>query len=181
MTNLIILALLLAIATPLASTSIPHRAPTNPPPKLAAVITALLDASREYHLDPMLAFAVAWKESTLNPGAVSLRWQRVEDGLWHLVVIARGLMQISKQYQDELVVRYLGWSPRNFNWRNPVHSAKLGCAYLRSLIDRFGLYGAICSYNAGDGRYQRCLKGEAELPEETVQYAKDVLELLYEI
>lgn len=89
-------------------------------------------------------------------------------------MIARGLFQISKQYQDELVVKFLGWDPRNFDWRNPVHSAKLGCRILANYLKRFGTFGAVCSFNAGPGRYMELWNGRP-LPTETVTYCQRVL------
>jgi soluble lytic murein transglycosylase-like protein len=137
------------------------------------VLKALLDASRQYGVDPGLAFSVAWAESTLKPWARSRR-DRVVDGKVQRVVIARGLMQISVQYQDELVREFLGWHPSAFDWRNPVHSAKLGCAMLAAYVKRFGTWGAVASYNAGRGRYMELWKGR-QLPGETQNYLKKVL------
>jgi soluble lytic murein transglycosylase-like protein len=83
-------------------------------------------------------------------------------------------MQISVQYQDELVAKYLGWNPSRFEWDNPVHSANLGCAYLADLVRRFGTWGAVACYNAGEGRYRQLWKGR-QLPAETIEYLKGVL------
>jgi len=139
--------------------------PPEPEPKLMRVITALLDAAREFRLDPVLVFSVAWAESSLRPGVQSRR---------DCKVIARGLMQISVQWQDDLVTHYLGWCPSNFDWRDPVHSAKLGCAYLAALVKRFGVWGGVAAYNCGPGRYLELAHGRA-LPAETVEYLRRVL------
>lgn len=161
----ILLTLLLVHAPAVAPEPVKRQHVYEAPPELMVVIKALLDASRLYRVDPELVFSVAWAESELKPWARSKR-----DGK----VIARGLMQISLQYQDELVVKYLGWHPSAYNWRNPVHSAKLGCAYLRALIDEYGVWGAIASYNAGPGRYEQLWRGRP-LPLETQRYLVKVL------
>lgn len=137
----------------------------DPPPELMRVLKALLDASRRYGVDPGLVFAVAWNESTLKPRARSRR-----DGK----IIARGLMQISAQYQDELVAKYLGWHPSHFHWDNPEHSALLGCAMLADYVKRFGRWGALAVYNCGEGRYRQLWHGRA-LPQETVEYQRRIL------
>lgn len=122
----------------------------------------------------MLAFNVAYAESTLKPWAVARRWREI-DGKMVRIVTARGLMQINPKYQDELVVKLLGWHPSHFDWRNPVHSARLGCALLASLIKRFGTWGAVCAFNCGDGRFMQLLKYGRRLPKETEDYFKKVL------
>lgn len=153
----------------------PHRpAPDSPPPQLMVNIKALLDASREFGVDPMLTFSVAWAESEMKEWAQSRR-EVVVNGKKVWKVIARGLMQISVEYQDALVRKYLGWHPSHFNWRNPIHSARLGCAYLRYLIDRSGTWGGVCSYNCGPGRFDELVKYGRRLPAETEGYYKKVL------
>lgn len=134
------------------------------------VLRALLAASREFGVPANLVFNVAWNESSLKPTA------RSRDPDTH-EVIARGLMQISKEYQDELVKKYLpGMHPRAFEWWNPVHSARLGCAMLAGLTKRFGTWAAVCAFNCGDGRLLQLLKYGRRLPKETEDYWKKVLQ-----
>jgi soluble lytic murein transglycosylase-like protein len=83
-------------------------------------------------------------------------------------------MQISVEYQGELVRKYLGWHPSAFDWSNPVHSAKLGCAMLAKYVPTYGIWGALAVYNAGEGRYKQLWKGR-RLPEETILYQRKVL------
>ena len=160
---------LLLIHSPISAPAMPPtRHVDEPAPRLMIVFKALANASREFGVSPRLAFSVAWNESSFNPTAQS------RDPDTHQV-IARGLMQISKEYQDELVRTYLpGMHPRAFEWWNPVHSARLGCAYLAALIKRSGQWGAVCSYNAGPNRFDQ-LKIGRRLPAETESYYKKVL------
>jgi len=173
MRPIFVLSLFLSGAPAAAPEPTRHLPGYEPPAWLMESITALLDAARRYGIDPLLAFSVAFQESELKPWARSRREVMV-DGVPVHKIIARGLMQISLQYQDELVRRYLGWHPSNFDWRNPVHSAKLGCSYLSALIKRYGTWGGVASYNCGPGRYQELWNGRM-LPEETVDYLKKVL------
>jgi len=162
---------LLLIHSPISAPAMPPtRHVDEPPPRLMIVFKALANASREFGVSPRLAFSVAWNESTFNPTAQS------RDPDTHQV-IARGLMQISKEYQDELVKKYLpGMHPGAFEWRNPVHSARLGCAMLAGLTKRFGTWGAVCAFNCGDGRLLQLLKHGRRLPKETENYWKKVLQ-----
>lgn len=165
---------LILVHAPAAAPTPPAKLAYEPPPELMLVLTAILDAARQYGVDPMLAFNVAYAESTLKPWAIARRWREV-GGKMVRIVTARGLMQINPKYQDELVSKMLGWHPSHFDWRNPVHSAKLGCAYLRYLIDQSGVWGAVCSYNCGQGRFNELVKYGRPLPQETVSYYRKVL------
>ena len=151
---LLFLFLVSAPAVPLPKPA--HRVTYEAPPQLMVNILALLAAAREFEVDPDFVFSIAWAESELKEWARSKRDVVITrpDGTKAKVrkIIARGLMQISVQYQDELVRDYLpGMHPRNFDWRNPVHSARLGAAYLAALLKRF--HGsreyAAAAYNEG--------------------------------
>lgn len=172
----ILSALLLIAATVHPLPKVPQRVSYEPPAQLMLNIMALLDAAREFGVDPKLVFSVAWAESELKEWARSKRDIVVKGKVVGKKIIARGLMQISVEYQDELVRRYLpGMHPTNFQWRNPVHSARLGCAYLRYLIDRSGTWGGVCSYNCGPGRFDDLVKYGRRLPAETEGYYRKVL------
>lgn len=174
MTRPAILSTLLLIAAtvhPLPKT--PQRVSYEAPPQMMVNIMALLDACREFDVDPDFAFSVAWQESRLKEYAKGRH--RNEAGTWG-PVLARGLMQISVQYQDELVRKYLPWmNPRNFQWWNPVHSADLGCAMLADYVGRYGKWGSLACYNAGEGRYKQLMKYGRRLPQETIDYQRKVL------
>ena len=186
MTRAALCLALVLVAAPLIPSGAPRPQMSGPPPSKLTILRILFDAAREFHLDPGLVLSVAIAESSLNPDTKSFRWVRVdpvkdrnrwdfEPGmLYRRETVARGLMQISVQYQDELVAKYLGWCPRNFDWANPVHSAKLGCAYLSALIKRSGTWGGVASYNCGPGRFDQLAKGRP-LPAETVEYIRRVL------
>jgi len=151
-----------------------HRVTYDPPPQLMKNIMALLDACREFRIRPDLGFALTWQESNLNEKAIAKRWREI-GGEMVLVTTARGMLQINPKYEAELVVRFLGWDPSNFDWSNPVHSARLGCAYLRWLIDRYGEWGGVCSYNAGWYRFEQLVKYGRRLPADTEDYYRKVL------
>jgi soluble lytic murein transglycosylase-like protein len=169
----LLVAGLLALASPAAAPEprLHHRPSYEPPAWMMESIKALLDASRRYGVDPVLSFWVAFHESRLKPWAKGRH--KNEDGTWG-PVLARGLMQISVEYQGELVRKYLGWHPSAFDWSNPVHSAKLGCAMLAKYVPTYGIWGALAVYNAGEGRYKQLWKGR-RLPEETILYQRKVL------
>ena len=137
-----------------------QNAAPEPAPKGVTVVMALLNAAIEYHLDAVLVFQVAVNESSLRANCQTWR-----DG----VLTARGLMQPSVRYQNYLVATYLGWPPASFDWANPVHSAKLGCAYLAALVARFGTWGGVAAYNCGPGRMNEWPRHRS-LPAETWVY-----------
>jgi len=170
-----ILALaLILVHAPAAAPTPPAKLAYEPPPELMLVLTAILDAARQYGVDPMLAFNVAWNESRLKPRALGRK--RMEDGTPG-PVLARGLMQISVQYQDEHVRKYLGWHPSHFDWRNPVHSAKLGCAMLADFVKRYnGSKEYACvAYNSGPFWADLSIRAPAvPLKRDTKKYLADI-------
>lgn len=170
----ILSALLLITATvhPLPKT--PQRVSYEAPPQMMRNIMALLDAAREFGVRPEFAFSFTWAESELKEWAVARRWREV-DGKMTKVITARGLTQTNPKYQDKLVLKYLpGMHPKNFQWWNPVHSARLGCAMMADYVARFGEWGALACYNAGEGRYRQLWNGR-RLPQETIDYQRKVL------
>jgi hypothetical protein len=79
---------------------------------------------------------------------------------------AVGLMQVMPSTYVELRSRHgLGADP--FDVRDNVLA---GTAYLRELLDRFGLPGAIAAYHAGPGRYADYLATGRPLPPETLPH-----------
>lgn len=173
----ILSALLLITATvhPLPKT--PQRVSYEAPPQLMRNIMALLDAAREFGVDPKLVFSVAWEESELKEWAQSRR-EVVVNGKKVWKIIARGLMQISKQHQDEHVRKYLpGLHPANFQWINPVHSARLGCAILADFIKRYsGSKEYACvAYNSGPFWADLSIRAPAvPLKKDTKKYLGDI-------
>jgi len=79
---------------------------------------------------------------------------KVESGGNAQAISLRGaldLMQIMPETWVELSVRYeLGTDPFD-----PRENILAGTAYLREMLDRFGLEGFLAAYNAGPGRYEQ--------------------------
>jgi soluble lytic murein transglycosylase-like protein len=150
------------IAQP-ASVSTPMASSDDVSPRLEYVFKAIWTNARAYDVDPQLAFNVAFKESTLNPFAGG------EHGP------DRGLFQIQKRYQDELVRKYLGWDPKGWFWWDAECSAALGCAYLSALIKKYGAWGGVASYNAGPNRFGGVEQFKyRSLPDKTWGYVHDI-------
>jgi len=117
-----------------------------------------------------LARKTAEVESGYVPTARSKQWKQDRKGIWRPgKVLARGLFQISVQYQSTHV-RAAGM--KHFDWTNPAHSSRVGLALMRWLLNRY--HGdwmlAVASYNAGVGR----IESVRPLPRETILYLKKV-------
>ena len=83
---------------------------------------------------------------------------------------AIGLMQVMPGTYDELRRRYrLGSDPFE-----PHNNILAGVAYLREMSDRFGAADALAAYNAGPGRLESHLSGDAPLPVETIKYVASI-------
>jgi hypothetical protein len=79
---------------------------------------------------------------------------------------AIGLMQVMPSTYAELRGRHgLGADPFD-----PRDNVLAGAAYLREMLDRFGLHGAIAAYHAGPSRYADHLATGLPLPPETVAH-----------
>lgn len=86
---------------------------------------------------------------------------------------AMGLMQVMPATWAELRERYnLGSDPYD-----PHDNILAGTAYLRELLDRYGVPGAFAAYNAGPSRYEDHLAG-GSLPDETRAYVAKLANLL---
>ncbi|WP_027571467.1 lytic transglycosylase domain-containing protein [Bradyrhizobium sp. WSM1743] len=86
---------------------------------------------------------------------------------------AMGLMQIMPATWAKLRERYnLGNDPYD-----PHDNILAGTAYLRELLDRYGVPGAFAAYNAGPSRYEDHLAG-GSLPDETRAYVAKLASLL---
>lgn len=153
-----------------------HRVTYEAPPQLMLNIKALLEASREFGVDPMLMFSLTWAESEFNELAIAKHKVWNNDRSWFWLITARGMLQHNPEYQDKHVLKYLpGMHPSNFQWWNPVHSARLGCAMMADYVKRFGTWGALAVYNAGEGRYKQLMKYGRRLPQETIDYQRKIL------
>jgi len=79
---------------------------------------------------------------------------------------AMGLMQVMPgTYRDMRAAYHLGADAYD-----PHDNILAGTAYLRAMYNRFGYPGLFAAYNAGPGRYDAYLRGEATLPAETSAY-----------
>ncbi|WP_051387120.1 lytic transglycosylase domain-containing protein [Bradyrhizobium sp. ARR65] len=124
----------------------------------AAFVT---EASRRFAIPEQWIIAVMQLESAGNGRAVSPRG-------------ALGLMQIMPETWVELSVRYeLGIDPFD-----PHDNIFAGTAYLREMLDRFGLEGFLAAYSAGPRRYEEHLATGRRLPEETQRYVARLAPLL---
>ncbi|MBN1916265.1 MAG: lytic transglycosylase domain-containing protein [Verrucomicrobia bacterium] len=131
------------------------------------------EAAREAGIDRLLVAAVIHCESRFRPTAASPAG-------------ARGLMQIMPATASEVAAK-LGIAGYNEAMLDePGVNVRLGCGYLRELLDRFGGNEtvALAAYNAGRGNVARWLEavgGDAERMleeqafDETRRYVHNVL------
>lgn len=134
--------------------------PEHGPPAASAglelsrqIDAAVLEAARRFDLPQAWIRAVMRAESGLDPHAVSRAG-------------AMGLMQLMPQTWAALRAR-LGLGSDPFDVRDNIIA---GAAYLRDLLDRFGVPGFLAAYNAGPGRYAEHLATGRPLPAETRAY-----------
>lgn len=126
------------------------------------VLAALVREARDNGLDPLFVAAVIRVETHFDPYATS-----------H--VGARGLMQLMPATAAEVAQRKgLHISARQLF--NPAVNIKLGSAYLKTLIDRFGdVRTALIAYNAGPSlaRHAHLSKGVRAYPRNVIaQYER---------
>lgn len=140
----------------------------NEPASIAAMLTV---KEQEWGLPRGIAHCQAYVESRFNPMALSSDKQD------------RGLDQINLYWQGELVWRYFrepdGTRRYGFDWRNPEHSATVGCAYLSAMIRNYGgsAWLGLVAYNWGPGKLSSIEKW-SDIPVKKRKYADDILELL---
>jgi len=107
----------------------------------------VIKAGNEFGLDPLLVAAVIHHESRFRPDA------RSSAG-------ARGLMQLMPETAGEVAGKLGldGYSETMLD--DPRVSTRLGCAYLKELLDRFDgdEQLALAAYNAGRGNVARWLE-----------------------
>jgi len=91
--------------------------------------------SGRQELDWRIVFAVAWRESTLNPSAIGDNGQSI--GLMQVQLRTASWMENRPVTEAELL-------DANFN-------VKVGCSYLKYQLDRYGgsYRKAVAAYNAG--------------------------------
>ena len=130
--------------------------------------------SRMHSLEPHITYAVVRKESAFQPDARSR-------------VGALGLMQVMPQTGRQVARRLQVELPSRGSLLDVDTNLKLGSAYLRAMLDRYGgsLVLAAAAYNAGPQRVADWLQRNADLPPalwieaisyyETREYVKSIL------
>ena len=106
----------------------------------------ILSSSREFDLDPYLVCGVIFTESGFRPAAKS-------------GVGALGLMQLmpATGLEEASLLEIEGVTEERLT--EPALNIRLGCNYLRKLLDEFGTESvALAAYNAGPGRVRQWLK-----------------------
>ena len=152
-------AALLAAAAPASATSPPF-APLQASSG-SDVGSAISAASLRFGVPASWVRAVIRVESRGNALAVSPKG-------------AIGLMQLTPATYDELRQR-LGLGADPYAVRDNVMA---GTAYLRDMLDRYGVVGMMGAYNAGPARWAQHLAGARPLPQETVGYIAALAPLL---
>lgn len=142
-------SLLLPVTASAATPALAADAFPAPMPKYLSA--AIQDAAAEYRLDPNLLAAMAFKESSFNPYAVSRRG-------------AQGILQLMPR-----TARYLGVRDA-FDVRQNVFG---GARYVRELLDRFNgdIDMTLAGYNLGPDRIAR--EGARATPG-VIQYVSDI-------
>ena len=135
-------------------------------------IRVMLDQKeQEWGLPRGLAHCQAYAESRFKPGVVSPGGND------------RGLFQVNCIWESYLVWRYFrtpdGVKRTGFDWRNPEHSATVGCAYLADMIRVYGgsVWLGLVAYNWGPGNLSAVKRWE-DIPVKKRKYATDILALL---
>ncbi len=125
------------------------------------LVGVIAEAARRFNLSPSWLRAVIRVESGGNPTAVSPKG-------------AMGLMQVMPDTYADLRAKYgLGADPFD-----PHDNILAGAAYLREMLDRFGMPGFLAAYNAGPARLDNHLATGRPLPEETTAYVAALAPML---
>lgn len=106
----------------------------------------IITSAREFDLDPYLVCGVIFTESGFRPQAKS-------------GVGALGLMQLmpATGLEEAVLLELEGVTEQRLT--EPALNIRLGCNYLRKLLDEFGSESvALAAYNAGPGRVRQWLK-----------------------
>lgn len=160
-----VIAILLTIVLPMQTIDAAELeksvAPSHSISKAATYAAFVTEAFHQFAIPEHWIRTVIEVESGWNTRAVSPRG-------------ALGLMQIMPDTWVELSVRYqLGIDPFD-----PRDNILAGTAYLREMLDRFGLEGFLAAYNAGPRRYLEHLTTGKPLPEETQTYVAKLAPLI---
>ena len=134
--------------------------------ELAETVTeAIEDASSEFDLDPWLVASLIRVESGGDPTIVSR-------------VGAIGLTQIMPRTGAEIAARLKIPNYTTASLNDPATNVRMGCAYLRELLDRFGSeHAALAAYNWGPTHIAKRIYRREALP---VQYPAKILKRIPE-
>ncbi|MBN1521593.1 MAG: lytic transglycosylase domain-containing protein [Candidatus Aureabacteria bacterium] len=108
--------------------------------------------SSQYDLDPLLVSAVIYVESHYDPSVVSNKG-------------AVGLMQVLPSTAETVARREGSQNAAVDDLKNPEFNIKIGCSYLRYLLDRHdnSVPAALAAYNAGGANVNKWVSaGEGE-------------------
>lgn len=128
-----------------------------------------------------LARAVIREESGYRPDAVAYEWEyskRLHRWFKTDRALARGLAMVATNPEHERDhVAAAGMSLEDYDWSDPSDSARVGMAYLGSLLAYFGreVRPSVAGYNCGRNRAAAWWSGARALPRETVRYLREVL------
>jgi len=155
--------------------------------KIIAMIDRLnpnMEASLKYDIANEI-YNMSQKYPNLDVDLIAATITQETGGTWDPTLIspsgAIGLMQIMPT-TGMYVARYEGitWTDPETILSNPIYNIRIGCRYLSSLIERYGLEGGLAAYNGGERRAAAWLsegKKAGLLPKETENYVPSVLKL----
>ncbi len=155
--------------------------------KIIAMIDRLnpnMEASLKYDIANEI-YNMSQKYPNLDVDLIAATITQETGGTWDPTLIspsgAIGLMQIMPM-TGMYVARYEGitWTDPETILSNPIYNIRIGCRYLSSLIERYGLEGGLAAYNGGERRAAAWLsegKKAGLLPKETENYVPSVLKL----
>ena len=118
----------------------------------------ILASAKEFDLEPSLVCGVIFTESAFRPGAKSN-------------VGALGLMQLmpATGLEEAALLNIEGVTADRLT--EPALNIRLGCNYLRKLLDEFGTESvALAAYNAGPGRVRQWLKAYGTKEDGSILY-----------
>jgi soluble lytic murein transglycosylase-like protein len=149
-------------------------------PGVRASYEPLVNYWADVYLVPRgLAGAMIREESHYRPEAEAYQWVE-HRGRWHRTskVLAHGIAMVTanpRHLADHL--RRAGMARKDYDWRDPSDSLRVGMAFLGYLLRYFdGEYRpSVAGYNAGRDRARDWWREGRPLPRETVRYMKGVL------
>ncbi|MDZ7372871.1 MAG: transglycosylase SLT domain-containing protein [candidate division KSB1 bacterium] len=130
-------------------------------------------------------YEMSLKYTNLDVDLIAATITQETGGTWNPELVspagAIGLMQVMPA-TGQFIAYYEGitWSDPMSVLTDPVYNIRIGCRYLSSLVERYGLEGGLAAYNVGERGAAAWLAGAKSarlLPEETQRYVPAVMEL----